>query len=1295
MQRSRIRLAALVSSLLLVPIAAYTPAAASTTPPQDDTPVQLSVKGDRDNDSDEEGLQKLRDDYYLTDRLAGETGALSIEQAATLRVQGAKQAAALPTADQPGASRGGAWQSQGPDPTVQIGRTTNTLQAVSGRVGALAVRPDGTILLGAAQGGVWTYDAVAQTWTSRTQDADTQSVGALGVAPSNPNIVYLGTGEGALSGDSYYGDGVHRSTDGGLTWTKVSADRFLGVSISDIVIDSANANHLFISTLRGRAGVRRTTAPPSAAFGVWESADGGLTWTLRKGTTNEFRGATDLVMDPQNSQLLWASFWGDGIYRSTDGGLNWTNVTVGLPAGNFAASATRFSLGVSHPAGAGQATLYTGYTYVGLDGVNHPAQVYKSTDGGAIWAAMPTGSGSDSILGYCGTQCQYDNEIKPDPNDPNTVYVEGSYGYGLSPQSGGIYRSKDGGQTWLSLGYDLHPDFHAVAFQPGNPQHVVIGNDGGVWQSSTGGGRNVAGDPLRATDWVNLNGQVSSAGRLLHSTGLRIGQFVSIATVPKIPGQYWGGTQDNGTQRKSVLNTRWFDQPSGDGGQVIVDQTTPNTINPAVPAYVFGTYFGISPYRFGPSTANAFNGNTIITNGINLRDRAEFYIPWIQNRANVNQMFLGTYRLYRTNNAEAPSAGDVSWQPISGDLTSGCTGTPANGARGCLISAVGMADGGDGVYVGTDDGYLSVSSDAATSASPTWTRVGQNSLPNLPVSQIAVDKSNWRIAYVAYSGFGSAHVFRTMDGGAHWDNITASLPNVPVNSIVLDPSAARTLYVGTDVGTFVSVSDGSSWKQLGTNMPKVASWQLDYDPTNGILAAGTHGRGVYTLANRSASPALVVSKTDSGVPVGPGRDINYTITVRNIGNADATGVSITDPLPKYTSFVSASNGGTLSDGKVAWTGLTVLAGGSTSVTFTVRIVSTLPALTTSIVNDGIAVHSDQGASTSGSPHSTPIAPAFSVTAAPPSQTGAARAGQSASYTVSLTNKGYTPDSYSMTATGLWPATVYDATCVTPLAATPTVQPGSSTDVCVKVAVPAAAVNGETDTATLSATSVGSPSVSASATLTTIAVTADVLLVDGDGNAPDVKSYYTAALGSTPYSYWDLAAHPNIPQSLLTAHTKVVWWTGNSYPGPISPHESELSAFLSGGGRLFLSGQDILDQAAGTTAFVRDYLHVNWDGTDRQNDLATATVTATSNPVTAGLGTVPIDHSVLGGAPFEDQITPIPPGLAAFTDGTGQPDALTVADGSYKVAFLAFPFEEFGTAANKADLMSRVLTYFSS
>src|SRR5207253_3745161 len=438
-----------------------------------------------------------------------------------------------------------------------------------------------------------------------------------------------------------------------------------------------------------------------------------------------------------------------------------------------------------------------------------------------------------------------------------------------------------------------------------------------------------------------------------HATNLQISQFTSIATVPQNPARVWGGTQDNGTLRKSAANDRWFDTSSGDGGQVVVDQTDDGSACPGpaglgTACFVYGTYFGVSLYRF--SDGGNFLTNRRLTNGINTSDRSEFYIPVALNQLNTDQLFTATYRVYRTDNAKAASAADVHFKTISPDLTSGCTGPAPNGARACVISAIGVG-GGTAVYTGSDDGLVFFSPDAMVSDNPTWTRLdhsyavgNKHSLPNRPVAWIAVDRSNYRVAYIAYNGYNAAtphqpgHVFKTTDAGSSWTDISGNLPDNPVNSLTIDASYPNTLYAATDVGPFVTYNGGAAWSALGAGFPSVAVDQIDLDTYDRVIGAGTHGRGAWQLKDGSpAVPGLVISKTDAGVPVGPGSNVNYTIIVRNIGNAPATGVTITDPVPANTSFVSADSGGVNNAGTATWTGQSIPIAGSVTVHLTVKI----------------------------------------------------------------------------------------------------------------------------------------------------------------------------------------------------------------------------------------------------------------------------------------------------------------------------------------------------------------------
>lgn len=1249
---------------------------------------------------DEEAEQELLElDKRDTDnRLAGDVR-LRPDQAASFRAAAALIAKAHHRHKAPSGPTtfGGAWTAIGPDPIFQLSRGSGDPIPVSGRIGALAIRPStGDWLLAAAQGGVWMLTDTG--WVPKTDNLPSLSMGALAFAPSNDAIVYAGTGEGALSGDSYYGNGVIKSTDGGNTWTHVSGNFFVSVSISRVVVDPTNANHLYVSVLRGRGGARRTSPPTNSQFGIWESKNGGTSWKLVKKAPTDNLGATDLEMDPQNPNILYASFWGDNIYKSTDGGKHWATAMNGLPTLYNNDNLTRWSIGISHPQGQ-NAVLYVGTDVIDDSGNYQPGSLWRSDDGAASWHALPTtgfNGDDDSVADYCGEQCYYDNVIEVDPTNTDIVYAAGQFNYGIG--SGGIFRSDDGGQTWKNLGWDQHPDFHAFAFDMSDPDGILIGSDGGVWWSPDRGGRLPGaadeGD-IPAADWESVNG-----------FGLQITQFTSIATNPTRPARLWGGNQDNGTVRKSATSNTWVDMFGGDGGQVLVDPTDSN--------YVYGTYYGVSPYRdeslaYGFSAGDLFNSNAFITGGINVNDRSDFYVPFVLNQANPNQLFLGTYRLYRTDNAKAPKASQVHWNAISPDLTGGCTGTAPNGARTCALSAIGVG-GGTAVYVGTLDGKLWISPDAQVSSNPTWTQVGKNQLPNRPIARIAVDRSNYRIAYVAYNGFDGAtphhpgHVFKTTDGGKHWQNISGrfpgNLPDVPVNSLIVDPSFPNTLYAGTDVGPFVTYNGGQDWGSLGSGIPIVSVEEMDLDSLHRTMAVGTHGRGAWLMNDTVVAPALVVSKVDAGVPIGPSSALDYTITLRNIGNGDATGITITDPIPSNTTFMSADSGGTLSHGKVKWTGLSVASGASLTLHFTVSVKDALRKRVKAIVNDGIVVKSAEGPGATGSPTTTSIAPPYDLTLTPATQTDGARAGSSVTYPLQIKNFGYRSDSYGLSATGgTYPTAFFQADCTTSLTTTGTVAPGATVDVCVKVSVPGGAADGDTDTSTVTATSVGSATVSASATITTIAVTIDTLLVDEDGDAPDVQSTYTDALDSAgvTYSVWDLGSNPDLPTGYLAAHKTVIWFTGNTYPGPITPYEPALTAFLDNGGRLFMNGQDILDQAAGQTDFVYDYLHIDWDGSEDQNDKPTDAVHGVTGTLSDGIGAVPIDHSVLG-ATFEDQVTPIGPAVGIFTDDSDLTDGLSVdaaddSSGTYKVVFLAFPFEAYGTAGDRLDLLQRVLTYF--
>jgi uncharacterized repeat protein (TIGR01451 family) len=1290
--------------------------------------IKKSNAGGAVQEEADQDLVNEREDWFYSRRTAGNPD-FSVPQAAAARAKAADDLINLKNTLKPQtpSAFSGAWSPRGPDPIVQFDRSYSLYHAVSGRIGALAIRSSApyTMYLGAAQGGVWvSTDPTTNGWEPKTDQLGSLAIGAIALAPSNEDIVYVGTGEGALSGDSYFGNGVLKSTDGGNTFVHVSGTFFNQVSISKIVVDPTNANHLYAGTLRGRGGARRVSPPYPSFFGVWESTDGGVSWILRYKTSAQgtsFGGVTDMAMDPLQPNVIYAATLGDSILKTVDGGLTWSTAMNGLPSNAlYWAAPTRFALGISHPSAAISATLYTGFEWYDDNFDYHYSNVWKSTDEAQNWAPVA----DDGAQGYCNqgpenpnSQCWYDNVIAVDPISPTIVYALGLWSYdsssdGVGDTNGGVYRSMDGGASWVNLGYGLHPDFHAFAIRNDAPGNIVIGNDGGVWLSTNYGGRVGAGETYTMVDWIDLNGDVDPDTSTLNASyGLQIAQFSSIANNPNRTTRLYGGTQDNGTLRKIGANNGWIDYASGDGGQVIVD--------PIDPSFVYGTYYGINPYRFSEGMLSGFYGgqvNVSIRSGINTGDRSEFYVPFIMDPDVHTRLYLGTYRVYRTDNQ------GTRWSLISPDLTGGCGGTAPNGARGCVIGALAATAGGDFVWVGTLDGYVWIGSNTST-ASPTWTRVDAAPLPNRPVSSIAVDRSNYRVAYVTYGGFNVAtpttpgHIFKTTDAGATWTDISGTLFDSPINSVVLDPSYPNTLYIGTDVGPMVTNNLGGLWLPLGTGFPIVTINQLDLNPFKRQLAAGTHGRGAWTMIDGTAAPALQVRKNAVDKPIGPNQLLTYTITIKNWGNAAASSVAITDPLPANVTFVSADNGGSLVGNNVVWTSLSAPLGtntnagtgavspGSVAVNFTVLTTSTLQAGDI-ITDDGIIVSSAEVAPIYGSPLYTPIAPAAAVLLTPASQTDGTNNGQVITYTVTAKNLSFNTDSYNLATSGnAWTTTFWDATDTTPITQTPAVAPADSTSFVVHVTVSPAATNNMTDAVSIAATSVLNPAVNAHASITTIAVNALVLLVDNDDNAPNAAPYYKSVMDMTglPYNYWATRNNPvSLPPNYMKAHKAIVWWTGGAFPGPFTPYEAKLTSYLDNGGRLFMTSLDGLD-SGGFTTFVQTYLHTTWTSSldnDKSTDPMTVTAFVTNSVSSVLVGNFIVNNGDYGYGPYNDFLHPTGTALPAFMDvGANEVNGLSATDNSgttgkeYRVVFLAFPPEAMGTITDGVTLMNSVMDYF--
>jgi photosystem II stability/assembly factor-like uncharacterized protein len=693
----------------------------------------------------------------------------------------------------------------GPAP-INDGQTFGRRQNISGRVTAIAIDPQNPALvyLGAAQGGLWRSTDAGQDWQAMTDNEPTQATGAIAIDPTNSKIIYIGTGEGSLSGDSFYGMGILKSTDGGITWKNFAAQTFVGVSFSQLIIDPKNPNTLYGAITSGRAG-RRIYNPQPATNGIYKSTDGGQSWAniLQVGTMPLDSSATDLAMDPTNSSVLYAAIIAQGIYKTTDGGVTWTKLGGGLPTTNF----LRPSIAISKT---NPSVLYSAFEDANSEDL---LNIFKSADGGNSWTATtrPPRSGFGNIC-----QCFYDNFIKIDPGDPNTVYFGGV----------GLFKSSNGGLGWIDLSENsigLHADFHAFAFAANNSKNIFVGNDGGVW-SSTDGGNN----------FTNLNAT------------LNITQFQSISLHPTNPNIALGGTQDNGTNLYNGM-PGWIHSQDGDGGFAAIDQSSPNTM--------YHTFFNFPGLGIGPERSDSGGGLgswVDASAGIDQNDEVLFYAPLVIDPNKSTTLYFGTYRLYRSDNQGR------GWTAISDRLTN----TNPSDMTMIAISAIAVAPGSpQSIYTGSSDGAVFASQDGGQ----TFQNVNDN-LPARFVSKIVVDPNAPKTVYVSLSGFQSGHVYKSVTGGGNWQDISGNLPDVPANALIVNPLNTNNLFVGTDVGVFRSDNGGALWQPV-LGLPAVSVFDLAINANLGIVRAATHGRGVYELELPNfvdTTPPTVTVKVPNG-----------------------------------------------------------------------------------------------------------------------------------------------------------------------------------------------------------------------------------------------------------------------------------------------------------------------------------------------------------------------------------------------------------------------------------------------
>lgn len=690
--------------------------------------------------------------------------------------------------------------------------------SMGGRVSDIAVVESSpyTFYVGLATGGVIKTVNNGTTWTALFDEQPVLSIGAVAVAPSDPNVVWVGTGEANSRNSSGYGDGIYKSTDAGKTWKKMGLES--SWHIARIVVDAKNPDIVFVAVMGRLWG-------PNPERGVYKTADGGKTWNLALAGTNTKTGAIDVAFGAEG--VVFAALWerlrmpwgfvgvgqGAGLYRSTDGGETWKKLEGGLPKekiGRIGISVSRSNPKIvlavveSQKGGGGQVSSER----------SKEGGVFRSEDGGDTWTKV----NNTVPRGF------YFGQIRVDPKDDKKVYLLGTSGSA----------SSDGGKTFRGFSRGVHADIHACWINPNNADHILLGCDGGVYVTYDGG----------RTTWDHL-------------CNFPQAQFYDVCTDNREPFHVYGGLQDNGSwggpsssrTTLGVNNADWYSINSdGDGFYAVVNQENANIV------YAESQNGGVTrldrgsgkTQRISPSAPEGqpgyrFNWNT----------------PLVLSPHNQDILYMGGNRLFKVWNE------GVSWEPISPDLSK-MDGTKittsGSGAEtyGTIVAVCESYVKPGLIWCGTDDGNVQLTRDGGS----TWVNVGGNlprSLRDLWISEVEASHTDPATAYVTLDGHRSddfePHVFVTHDYGATWQGIESNLPKYcPVQCVRESPLAPGVLALATSFGVYMSGDEGKHWEKLTRSMPNVEVDGLAIQARDMAIVAATHGRGIYILD--SAGPLL-------------------------------------------------------------------------------------------------------------------------------------------------------------------------------------------------------------------------------------------------------------------------------------------------------------------------------------------------------------------------------------------------------------------------------------------------------
>ena len=731
-----------------------------------------------------------------------------------------------------------------------------------GRVVAVAGDPNSPMVFyfGACAGGLWKTEDGGTYWYNVSDGFfKTAAVGAVAIADSDPNVIYVGMGESCIRGDVSHGDGVHRSADGGKSWANTGLEQTR--HISRVRIHPDNPDVVYVAALGHAFG-------PNKERGIYRTQNGGKTWdqVLFK---SEKAGAIDLSMDSNNPRILYAAIYetqrypwalvsggpDSGLHMSSDGGDTWTDLTdnPGLPKGLIG----RIGVAAS-PAKPGRVWAMIEAEEGGL---------YRSDNGGTTWERV---SDDAALRG----RPWYYTHVFADPQDADTVYI----------LEGQAHRSTDGGRTFTQMPTP-HGDNHDLWIDPRNPQRMIEGNDGGACVSFNGG-----------ATWSSIYNQPTA-------------QFYHVITDTTIPYRVYGSQQDNSSisvpsrsHQGAITQADWQVVGGGESGYIAVRPDDPDI------AYA-GNHSNGYVTRYNRRTGQARNvmvwpEPAAAWGARDMKYRFQWTFPIVLSPHDPNLLYVAGNHLFRSTN------GGSSWEAISPDLTRnddsklGPSGGPisqdgTNTEYYCTIFAFAESAHEPGVlWAGSDDGLLHISKDSGK----TWENITPKDLPEWALfSIIDLSPHDLATAYVAATRYKlddtRPYLYKTNDYGKTWVKITNGIPKDDFTRVIReDPGRRGLLYAGTETGIYVSFDDGGNWQPLQLNLPVAPIHDLTIKDTD--LIAATHGRSFWILDDLTPLHQITEQVAESSVHLfQPGRAYRYLARERSrAGTSSSKTYAMAGPL---------------------------------------------------------------------------------------------------------------------------------------------------------------------------------------------------------------------------------------------------------------------------------------------------------------------------------------------------------------------------------------------------------------